>query len=53
MDIIKILLCFRADPLLKNNEGVSIYDLYEKSYKKSTNLFIGTNFRLCIDQLRK
>lgn len=53
MAIIKLLLCFKADPKSKNNGGQTIYEIYEKAMNKHTNLQIGQYLRLCKDQLIK
>lgn len=54
LDIIKLLLCFKADPLSVNNEGETLYDLYDKNVIKATNIIIiGSYMRLCIDAARR
>ena len=53
MAIIKLLLCFKADPESKNNAGHTIYKIYEKAMNKHTNLQIGQYLRLCKEQLKK
>ena len=52
-EIIIALLCFKADPRVKNNEGVSIFELWEKIKFKYTNLQIGYLLRLARDSLLK
>lgn len=53
MAIIKLLLCFKADPESKNNAGQTIYEIYEKAMNKHTNLQIGQYMKLCQEQLKK
>jgi len=40
-EMVKILLCFKADPSSKNNKGESVKEIYEKNRNKNTNLVIG------------
>lgn len=52
-EMVKILLCFKADPGSKNNKGESISDIYEKTRNKKTNLLIGQHMQLAKDILAK
>ena len=52
-EMVKILLCFKADPGSKNNKGESISDIYEKTRNKKTNLLIGQHMQLAKDILEK
>ena len=53
LEIVKLLLCYKADPMNKTNEGISILDAYDKSLNKNTNVKIGHYMRICRDQLNK
>ena len=49
LDIVKLLLCFKADPLITNNQGVSIQDICESQMSSNTDLEISKCMRLCIE----
>jgi len=51
--LVKILLCYKADPLSENNQGESILALYEKTEGKKHDIMIGQYLRLCREQLKR
>lgn len=45
-DMVKVLLCFRADPNIEDNKGQSIMNMYFARKGKTTNLKIGAYLKL-------
>ena len=45
-EMVKILLCFKADPNIEDNQGVSSMQLYNSMGKKC-NLKIGAHMKHC------
>ena len=50
-EMVKILLCFKADPGSEDNKGQSIMNMYFANKGKSTNLKIGAHMKLVRSQL--
>lgn len=45
-DMVRILLCFKADPNIEDNKGQSIMNMFLAIKSKKTNLKIGAHMKL-------